>query len=88
MHRKLRTTLTAPRFLLFEIERRPRCDYRRSKYRVHSVGLELRPDLFEESRDRIKQLGLEDRVQIIDEDMFNATIRRATVVTLYLHIRP
>lgn len=54
------------------------------KYGAHAVGVELRPDLFEESRDRIKQLGLEDRAQIIHEDMFNVTIRRATVVTLYL----
>jgi protein-L-isoaspartate O-methyltransferase len=54
------------------------------KYGAHAVGVELRPDLFEESRDRIKQLGLEDRAQILHEDMFNVTIRRATVVTLYL----
>jgi protein-L-isoaspartate O-methyltransferase len=54
------------------------------KYGAHAVGIELLPDLYEQSRDRIKQLGLEDRAQIIHEDMFSVSIRNATVVTLYL----
>ncbi len=54
------------------------------KFGAHAVGIELRPDLYEQSRDRIKQLGLEDRAQIIHEDMFSVSIRKATVVTLYL----
>jgi predicted RNA methylase len=54
------------------------------KYGAHAVGVELQPKLFEESRDRIKELGLEDKAQIIHEDMFMVSVRKATVVTLYL----
>jgi protein-L-isoaspartate O-methyltransferase len=54
------------------------------KYGAHAVGVELRPDLWAQSVDRIKQLGLQDRAQIIHDDMFNVVIRKATVVTLYL----
>ena len=54
------------------------------KYGARAVGVELQPKLYEESRDRIKALGLEDRAQIIPEDMFMVNVRKATVVTLYL----
>jgi precorrin-6B methylase 2 len=54
------------------------------KYGARAVGIELQPKLYEESRDRIKALGLEDRAQIIHEDMFMVNVRKATVVTLYL----
>jgi protein-L-isoaspartate O-methyltransferase len=54
------------------------------KYGAHAVGVELDPKLYEESRNRIAELGLADRAQIIHEDMFMVNVRKATVVTLYL----
>ncbi len=54
------------------------------KYGAHAVGVEINQDLYRQSSDRIKELGLEDRAHIICEDMFDVSIHRATVVTLYL----
>lgn len=54
------------------------------KYGAHAVGVEINPDLYRESSSRIKELGLDDRAHIICEDMFDVSVHRATVVTLYL----
>ena len=54
------------------------------KYGAHAVGVEINPDLYRQSSDRIKESGLSDRAHIVCEDMFNVSLSRATVVTLYL----
>ena len=54
------------------------------KYGAHAVGVEINPDLYRQSSDRIKELGLTDRAHIMCEDMFDVSLSRATVVTLYL----
>jgi SAM-dependent methyltransferase len=54
------------------------------KYGAHAVGVEINPDLYRQSSDRIKELGLDDRAHIICEDMFDVSVHRATVVMLYL----
>lgn len=54
------------------------------KYCAHAVGVEINPDLYRQSSERIKELGLGDRAHIQCEDMFNVSLHRATVVTLYL----
>ncbi len=54
------------------------------KFGARAVGVELDPDLYKQSEDRIKQLGLDKRAEIMHEDFFNVNIRHATVVTLYL----
>ena len=54
------------------------------KLGAHAVGVEINPDLYRKSSDRIRELGLEDRAHIVCEDMFNVSLSRATVVTLYL----
>ena len=51
---------------------------------AHAVGVEINPDLYRLSSSRIKELGLDDRAHIVCEDMFNVSVSRATVVTLYL----
>jgi len=64
------------------------------KFGAHAVGVELNSDLFEKSTQRIRELGLQDRAQILHENMFEVNVRHATVVTLYLltrvneHLRP
>jgi tRNA A58 N-methylase Trm61 len=54
------------------------------KYGAHSVGVEINADLYRQSRDRIKELGLDDRARVMCEDMFDVSLKRATVVTMYL----
>ena len=54
------------------------------KFGAHAVGVELNSDLYEKSSERIRKLGLQDRAQIIHENMFEVNVRHATVVTLYL----
>jgi len=54
------------------------------KFGAKAVGVELDPDLYKQSSQRVKELGLEDKVKIIHENMFQVNVRPATVVTLYL----
>ncbi len=54
------------------------------KFGAHAVGVELDSDLYQKSSERIRKLGLQDRAQIIHENMFEVNVRHATVVTLYL----
>jgi SAM-dependent methyltransferase len=54
------------------------------KFGAHAVGVEINPDLYRQSSDRIKELGLGDRARIVCEDMFDVSLSHATVVTLYL----
>jgi len=49
-----------------------------------SIGIELDRGLAEESRDRIKERGLEDKASIIQGDLLQTDFSDATVVTLYL----
>jgi protein-L-isoaspartate O-methyltransferase len=54
------------------------------KYGAHAVGVEINAALYRQSSQRIKELGLDERAHIICEDMFDVSVHRATVVTLYL----
>jgi SAM-dependent methyltransferase len=54
------------------------------KYGAHAVGVEINPQLYQRSVDRVKELGLEDRVRILNEDMFYVSVHPATVLALYL----
>ena len=54
------------------------------KFGARAVGIEINPTLWQESSDRLAQLGLEGRARILHEDMFKTSIRPATVVTLFL----
>ncbi|HDJ83960.1 MAG TPA: class I SAM-dependent methyltransferase [Desulfurococcaceae archaeon] len=49
-----------------------------------AIGIEIRSDLVREAKRKIKELNLEDRVEIKQEDMFKAKIGDATIVTLFL----
>ncbi len=54
------------------------------KYGAHAVGVEINPDLYRQSSARITELGLDGRAHIICEDMFDVSLKHATVVTMYL----
>ncbi|MEX2220451.1 MAG: methyltransferase domain-containing protein [Candidatus Rokuibacteriota bacterium] len=51
---------------------------------ARGVGLEIDPALVEQSTERARRLGLADRVSFRQQDLFQADLRPATVVTLYL----
>jgi predicted RNA methylase len=54
------------------------------KFNARSVGIEIRPDLCRRAEDRIKALGLEERVRIIQDSALRVDLSPATVVTMYL----
>ena len=51
---------------------------------ARGVGIELREDLAKKALSTIHESGLEDRVTIINDDMFNVNLTCADVVYLYL----
>jgi tRNA A58 N-methylase Trm61 len=51
---------------------------------ARAVGVELREDLAEKALTSIRELGLQDRITIIQSDMFTVDLRPADVVFLYL----
>lgn len=51
---------------------------------ARGVGVELDPELVERSRAAARSAGVADRVRFVRQDLFEADIRPATVVTLYL----
>ena len=54
------------------------------KFGARAVGIELIPALCATARRRVKDLGLEDRVEIVQGSFLHADLKPATVVTLYL----
>lgn len=51
---------------------------------ARGVGIELREDLAKKAMNSIHESGLEDRVTIVNDDMFNVNLSAADVVYLYL----
>ncbi|MEN3975274.1 class I SAM-dependent methyltransferase [Emcibacter sp. SYSU 3D8] len=54
------------------------------KYGAKAVGYEINPRLVEESRERIKALGLGKKIEVREGNLFEADLSQADVVTLYL----
>jgi precorrin-6B methylase 2 len=55
------------------------------KYNVRrGTGVELDPELVEESRANAESAGVSDRVEFLQQDLFKTDLSDATVVTLYL----
>jgi precorrin-6B methylase 2 len=48
------------------------------------VGVDIDPERIKESDENARAAGVADRVKFIEQDLFKADIREATVVTLYL----
>lgn len=53
------------------------------KFGAKAVGVELRPDLCDKARERIKELGLEDKVSIVQGSALRVDLSAADVVTMY-----
>ncbi len=54
------------------------------QFGAHAVGIDINPVRIQESLDNAKQAGVMDQVTFRNEDLFEADIHEATVVTLYL----
>ncbi|MBS1856478.1 MAG: class I SAM-dependent methyltransferase [Acidobacteria bacterium] len=53
------------------------------KYGARAVGIELLPDLCRKARERVRELGLGDRVSIIEGSALHADLSPATLVTMF-----
>jgi tRNA A58 N-methylase Trm61 len=54
------------------------------KYGAQAVGFEIDPGLVKLARENVRKHGLQNRVEIRQQDFMNADLSAATVVTLYL----
>jgi ubiquinone/menaquinone biosynthesis C-methylase UbiE len=54
------------------------------KYRARGVGIDIDPQRIKEAQDNARKAGVADRVEFRQGDLFQADIKDATVVTLYL----
>lgn len=51
---------------------------------ARAVGIDINPERIREAEANLKAAGVGDRVRFLNEDLFEANISEATVVTLYL----
>ena len=54
------------------------------KYGARAVGIDIDPVRVKEATDRAQKMGVSDKVKILQGDLFEADIKDASVVTLYL----
>jgi SAM-dependent methyltransferase len=54
------------------------------EYGARGLGVDIDPERIAESRANARQAGVADRVQFLQQDLFEMDLREATVVTLYL----
>ncbi|HEY3202876.1 MAG TPA: class I SAM-dependent methyltransferase [Thermoanaerobaculia bacterium] len=54
------------------------------EFGARGVGIDIDPRRIAESNENARKAGVTDRVQFIEGDLFDADLREATVVTLYL----
>jgi SAM-dependent methyltransferase len=54
------------------------------KYGARGVGIDINPERIAEARANAKREGVEHLVKFIEQDLFEADIREASVVTLFL----
>jgi cyclopropane fatty-acyl-phospholipid synthase-like methyltransferase len=57
------------------------------EYGARGVGIEIDPIRIREANDNLKKAGVGNRVRFVQQDLFEADIREATVVTLFLLTR-
>jgi cyclopropane fatty-acyl-phospholipid synthase-like methyltransferase len=54
------------------------------KYGARGVGIEIDPALVKKATENAVAAGVSDRVRFLNQNLFDADLRQATVVTLYL----
>lgn len=55
-----------------------------AKIGASAVGIEINPKLVQQCQENAKKAGVSDRVQCLQQDLFQTDLKKATVVTLYL----
>jgi len=53
------------------------------EFGAKAVGIEIQKELVEKTRERIKELGLEDKVSVVHDSALHADLSPANVVTMY-----
>jgi len=53
------------------------------KYGARAVGIEIMPDLCRKARERVRSLGLEDRIRIVEGSALRTDLSPATLVTMF-----
>ena len=54
------------------------------EYGAHGVGIDINPDRIQQAVENAKKTGVEKLVRFEENDLFDADIHEATVVTLFL----
>ena len=54
------------------------------KFATRATGVEINPELVEQSRGNAQNAGVAERVRFLQQDLFQTDLSEATVVTLYL----
>jgi len=54
------------------------------KYGARGVGIDIDPERIKEANENARKAGVADQVRFLNQDLFQANIGEATVVTLYL----
>ncbi|MGD8544069.1 MAG: methyltransferase domain-containing protein [Candidatus Bathyarchaeota archaeon] len=54
------------------------------EFGARGIGVELREDLVKRAIEKISELNINDKVKIVQRDMFNVDLSQADVITLYL----
>lgn len=54
------------------------------RFGARGVGIDIDPERVREANENARAAGVADRVRFVQQDMFEADLREATVVTLYL----
>jgi cyclopropane fatty-acyl-phospholipid synthase-like methyltransferase len=55
-----------------------------TRFGARGVGVEIEPNLVRRANDNVAKAGVADRVVFLNQDLFEADLRPATVVTLFL----
>src|SRR5262245_15195906 len=54
------------------------------EFGARAIGIDINPVRVKEANERVAKAGVTDKVKILNEDLFEANIGEASVVTLYL----
>lgn len=54
------------------------------QFGTRGTGIDINPELVQQSRENAQKAGVADRVEFVQQDLFQTDLSKATVVTLYL----
>jgi ribosomal protein L11 methylase PrmA len=54
------------------------------RFGARGMGFDLNPQRIAEAKENAKKAGVEDKVEFVEKNLFDADLSKATLVTLYL----